>query len=82
SWALKQRISGRHGHLSNLAAADAAAQVMSAELKHLYLAHLSRECNRPEIAMRVMTERLQQIGATHVQLQFARQDRPAATLEL
>src|SRR5205814_5518305 len=30
-WALKQRILGRHGHLSNEAAADAAEEVMSAE---------------------------------------------------
>ena len=30
SWSLKQRILGRHGHLSNVAAAEAAAQIMSA----------------------------------------------------
>jgi phosphoribosyl 1,2-cyclic phosphodiesterase len=82
SWSLKQRILGRHGHLSNEAAADTATQIMSAELRHLYLAHLSRECNKPAIAMRVMTERLQQLGATHVQLQLAAQDVPCATLEL
>jgi phosphoribosyl 1,2-cyclic phosphodiesterase len=81
-WSLKQRILGRHGHLSNEAAAEATAQIMSAELKHLYLAHLSRECNKPELARRVMNERLQQIGAMHVQLQLAAQDAPCATLEL
>ena len=82
SWALKQRILGRHGHLSNEAAAEAAAEIMSARLTHLYLAHLSRECNRPEIATRVMTERLNQIGARHVQLRHAPQDLPSETLEL
>jgi phosphoribosyl 1,2-cyclic phosphodiesterase len=82
SWSLKQRILGRHGHLSNEAAAEAAAHVMSAELKHLYLAHLSRECNRPELAHYVMAEQLHQIGATHVQLQTALQEAPCATLEL
>jgi phosphoribosyl 1,2-cyclic phosphodiesterase len=82
SWSLKQRILGRHGHLSNVAAADAAAQVMSADLKHLYLAHLSRECNKPEIALRTMTERMNQIGASHVHVQLARQDVPGATLEV
>jgi phosphoribosyl 1,2-cyclic phosphodiesterase len=81
-WSLKQRILGRHGHLSNEAAADAAAQIISAELKHLYLGHLSSQCNKPEIARRVMGDRLQQIGATHVQLQIAAQDVPAVTLEL
>jgi phosphoribosyl 1,2-cyclic phosphodiesterase len=81
-WSLKQRILSRHGHLSNEAAAEAVVQIMSAELKHLYLAHLSRECNKPALAHRVMSERLQQIGATHVQLQLAAQDVPCATLQL
>ena len=82
SWALKQRILGRHGHLSNVAAAEAAAQIMSAGLRHLYLAHLSRECNKPELAEHVMAEQLHHIGATHVRLQLAAQDVPCRTLEL
>ena len=82
SWSLKQRILGRHGHLSNEAAAEAAAEIMSAELKYLYLAHLSRECNKTELAHRVMTACLQKIGATHVQMQIAAQDVPCATLQL
>jgi phosphoribosyl 1,2-cyclic phosphodiesterase len=82
SWALKQRILGRHGHLSNVAAAEAAAQIMSANLRHLYLAHLSRECNKPEIAQHVMAEQLHHIGATHVRLQLAAQDAPCPTLDL
>lgn len=81
SWSLKQRILGRHGHLSNAAAADAAVEIMSDTLRHLYLAHLSRECNNPQLAMRVMTERLAHVGATHVQLQLAAQDVPCKTLE-
>jgi len=81
SWGLKQRILGRHGHLSNLAAAEAAAQIMSAGLRHLYLAHLSEECNKPELAQHVMAEQLHHIGATHVQLRLAAQDTPGETLE-
>ena len=82
SWPLKQRILGRHGHLSNVAAAEAAAQIMSAGLRHLYLAHLSRECNKPELAQHVMAEQLHHIGATHVRLQLAAQDVPCETLEI
>jgi len=81
-WSLKQRILGRHGHLSNEAAADAAEQIMSAELRHLYLGHLSRECNRPELAHRVMSERLQRIGANHVRLELTSQAHPCKTLSL
>lgn len=82
SWPLKQRIKSRHGHLSNADAAEAAAQIMSAELKHIYLAHLSRECNKPELAEYIMAEQLHHIGAVHVRMQIAAQEVPCQTLEL
>jgi phosphoribosyl 1,2-cyclic phosphodiesterase len=82
SWALKQRILGRHGHISNVTAAETVAQIMSAGLRQLYLAHLSRECNTPELAQHIMAEQLHHIGAKHVQLQIAAQDVPCGTLEL
>ena len=81
-WSLKQRILGRHGHLSNEAAADAAEQIMSTDLRHLYLGHLSSQCNRPELAQRVVGERLQKIGATHVRLELTSQALPCQTLSL
>ncbi len=81
-WSLKQRILSRHGHLSNEAAADGAEQLMSPNLRHLYLAHLSRECNRPELAYRVMNERLQNIGANHLRLELTSQNVPCPTLQL
>jgi phosphoribosyl 1,2-cyclic phosphodiesterase len=81
-WNLKQRILSRHGHLSNEAAADATEQVMSGELRYLYLGHLSRQCNRPELAMATVQQRLQQIGATHVNLEITSQQLPSPTLTL
>jgi phosphoribosyl 1,2-cyclic phosphodiesterase len=81
-WSLKQRILGRHGHLSNEGAADTVEQLMSADFRRLYLGHLSRECNRPELAHRVMQERLQKIGAAHVHLELASQAQPSPTLTL
>jgi len=81
-WSLKQRILSRHGHLSNEAAADAAEQLISADFRYLYLGHLSRDCNRPELAQRVMNERLRKIGANHVRLEMTSQDVPSPTLEL
>ncbi len=44
-WSLKQRISGRHGHLSNAAACELLATVASPRWRRIYLMHLSRECN-------------------------------------
>lgn len=81
-WSLKQRILSRHGHLSNEAAADCTAEIMSGGLRHLYLGHLSRDCNKPDLAFRVVHSRLQQIGATHVQLQVATQSESTATITL
>jgi phosphoribosyl 1,2-cyclic phosphodiesterase len=81
-WSVKQRILGRHGHLSNDAAADAAEQIVTADLRHLYLGHLSRDCNRPELARRVVSERLTRIGAAHVTVESASQATPSPTLTL
>jgi phosphoribosyl 1,2-cyclic phosphodiesterase len=79
-WSLKQRILGRHGHLSNEEAANAVEQLMSEGLRHLYLGHLSRECNRPELAHQVMSTRLQKIGARHVRMEVTSQCAPCPTL--
>ena len=82
SWALKQRILGRHGHISNVTAAETVAQIMSGGLKQLFLAHLSRECNTPELAEHVMAEQLHHIGAKHVALTIAAQDVACGTVKL
>jgi len=81
-WSLKQRILSRHGHLSNEAAADCVSTIISAQLQHLFLGHLSRDCNKPELAHRVMADRLQTLGANHVQLHVASQQVPGPTVSL
>ncbi|MDR1817323.1 MAG: MBL fold metallo-hydrolase [Puniceicoccales bacterium] len=45
---LKQRIRGRHGHLSNDATAELLMTLENDVLRRVFLAHLSRECNTPE----------------------------------
>jgi phosphoribosyl 1,2-cyclic phosphodiesterase len=77
-WALKQRIMSRHGHLSNEAAATLASEVCSDRLRHVFLAHLSRDCTRPEIAQRVVSEKL----PARVQVAVSSQDTPTATFSL
>ena len=81
-WSVKQRILGRHGHLCNDDAAEVAAQIVSADLRHIYLGHLSKDCNRPELALRVVSERLRQVGATHVRVESTSQETASATLTL
>jgi phosphoribosyl 1,2-cyclic phosphodiesterase len=81
-WSVKQRIMSRHGHLSNEAAATVLEELVTAELKHVYLGHLSRDCNRPELAHRVVTERLSTAGATHVLVYSTSQENRCDTLTI
>lgn len=48
---LKQRILGELGHLSNETAAKTALYLVQHGTEHIMLGHLSKENNRPEIAM-------------------------------
>ena len=57
-WAIKQRIQSRHGHLSNISAAETVARLRHDGLGHLLLGHLSRDCNREELALEVMRKTL------------------------
>ncbi len=79
-WSLKQRILSRHGHLSNDAAADVLEEILTPALTHLYLGHLSRDCNRPEIALGAINMRLKKMGATHLFPVVASQEVACPTL--
>jgi phosphoribosyl 1,2-cyclic phosphodiesterase len=49
-WSTKQRIRGRHGHLSNDAAFDLVAELSpKSRLEKVYLAHLSKDCNNTHL---------------------------------
>lgn len=48
---LKQRVSGRFGHLDNRGAAHLVASLDRGRLRHLIAAHLSKQNNRPELAV-------------------------------
>ena len=54
-WATKQRISGRHGHLSNEGARELLASVASPRWQRVFLAHLSRDCNSPAAVERALS---------------------------
>lgn len=57
-WPVKQRIMSRHGHLSNTAAAEVLAELAAHGLRRAVLGHLSRDCNRPELALAAVRTRL------------------------
>lgn len=47
---LKQRVSGRLGHLDNKSAANILSKLDNSRLKHIVAAHLSEKNNKPELA--------------------------------
>ena len=47
----KQRVLGRQGHLSNQSCAELLKEIYHKNLKRIYLAHLSEECNHPQVAL-------------------------------
>ena len=47
---LKQRILGNHGHLCNEMSGRLLDEILSERLKKIYLGHLSKENNYPELA--------------------------------
>jgi len=78
---VKRRISSSHGHLSNQAAARLLTELMHPRLAGVVLAHLSAECNRPDLALEVVGEALDRAGwAGH--LEVALQHRPTTLLDV
>lgn len=61
-WSVKQRIGGSRGHLSNRTAAELAAELHHPDLAGVLLAHLSQECNEPELALRTVGDALRDEG--------------------
>lgn len=55
-YSLKQRVGGRHGHLSNIQAANLLKKLDNSRLKHMVAAHLSEKHNTPELARMALAE--------------------------
>ncbi|MCB0323523.1 MAG: MBL fold metallo-hydrolase [Bdellovibrionales bacterium] len=53
-WDVKQRISGRHGHLSNATAGEVLEEISRSDgsrLRYAVAAHISENSNRPDLAL-------------------------------
>ena len=68
---LVQRIAGPRGHLSNDQACELVRRFASPKLKHLWLAHLSGECNAPHLALGAMNETLAGMARADVVVEVA-----------
>lgn len=70
--AVRQRIAGGGGHLSNRAAAELLEELVHPRLEHVVLAHLSERCNTPEEARATIEPTLTRAdfrGVLHVAMQ-------------
>lgn len=75
-WSTKQRISNRHGHLSNEQTAELVKAVASPHLCQVVLGHLSSDCNTPDLASRVIREQLSHSGYEDVSVECAGRAEP------
>jgi phosphoribosyl 1,2-cyclic phosphodiesterase len=75
-WSTKQRISSRHGHLSNEQTASLVSQIAHPGLQRVVLGHLSSDCNHPERAVDHLRARLRSDGHHHVDVSCACQHEP------
>ncbi|RMH16227.1 MAG: MBL fold metallo-hydrolase [Acidobacteria bacterium] len=81
-WFLKQRIAGRHGHLSNGDAAAGVVDLVSERLRRVVLYHLSRTNNQPALALATVGEALDRAGAGEAEVVVSHQHEPTAWLEV
>lgn len=81
-WSTKQRISSRHGHLSNEQAAELVKEVAHPGLSHVVLGHLSDDCNDPAVACRHVRQALDSAGAKDARVLCAERHKPTATIEV
>ena len=81
-WSLKQRIRGNQGHLSNRTAAGLMAEIAGDGLQHLFLAHLSSDCNSPQHALKTFETILLEAGHSHVTVRLTGADGVSEILEL
>ena len=76
-WATKQRISSRHGHLSNSQVAGLIRDIAHPSLGRVVLGHLSSDCNTPDIVLGLLRTCLADLGHGHVGLHCAGQHEPS-----
>ena len=75
-WSTKQRISSRHGHLSNEQVGELLREVATERLRNVVLGHLSSDCNCPKLATKYLLGELKKAGHRQVTVLCASQDEP------
>lgn len=80
-WGTKQRISSRHGHLSNTQAGELISEVGCERLTTVLLGHLSSDCNEDHLCKTTIMPLLENVGLKKVELICASQHEPTVWVE-
>ncbi len=72
-WSLKQRIVGRHGHLSNDDSMTLLGEVIDRRTRHVILAHASQDCNRYDLIAECALAHLETLGRADIRAHVATQ---------
>jgi phosphoribosyl 1,2-cyclic phosphodiesterase len=80
-WPLKQRVAGRHGHLSNGDAAEGLPELLCDRLRWVVLYHLSRTNNLPGLAAAIVSEALARAGSAAA-VEVSTQAQPTPWMEV
>lgn len=84
-YSLKCRILGERGHLSNEASGKLLCQLIHGKLRHVYLAHLSKENNYPQLAYEAVKCQLwEEMGMTELpfSMEVARRESPSGLVAI
>ena len=79
---LKQRILSRKGHLSNDDCGAALTRLYARGLRHAILGHLSKDNNRPELALKTVGNALTAEGVYDMSVMMSYRDRPCGVFHL
>lgn len=78
-WSTKQRISSRHGHLSNVQTGELVESLLPHGLETVILGHLSCDCNCPELAASTVRGTSSEKDLV---IHVASQDKPTCWIEI
>lgn len=81
-WALKQRIGGRLGHLSNDEAASLVAAAADDDCQAVILAHLSESNNTAALARQTVADALARAGRSRFMMRVAERRGPTPAVEI
>ena len=84
-YSLKCRILGQRGHLSNEASGQLLCRLMHGKLRHVFLAHLSKENNYPQLAYEAVKCQIwEEMGMTELPflMEVANREKPSSLISL